>query len=76
MQNEFVRVKELPPEGMDLIQFMKDVELDLILQAMKRTEGNKNQAALLLGLKRTTLCMRLKARGLLPKRPDPMEFFR
>ena len=36
----------------------------LILQALQRTEGNKNQAASLLNLNRTTLVEKLKRKGL------------
>lgn len=50
----------LPPEGMDFNEFVKTVETDLIRQALIRTKGNRNQAARLLKLKRTTLVEKLK----------------
>ena len=39
-------------------------ESNLILQALKKTGGNKKEAALLLNLKRTTLIEKLKKRRL------------
>jgi len=57
---------ELPREGIDLIKFIEDLENSMILQALERTGHNKNQAAKLLGLNRTTLVERIKKRGLVP----------
>lgn len=57
---------ELPSEGIDLIQFIEELENKLILEALNRTGHNKNQAAKLLGLNRTTLVERIKKRGLAP----------
>lgn len=57
---------ELPREGIDLIKFIEDLENSMILQALERTNHNKNQAAKLLGLNRTTLVERIKKRGLAP----------
>jgi transcriptional regulator with PAS, ATPase and Fis domain len=53
---------ELPAEGVDLTQIMEMIENSLIIQALERTGNNKNQAAKLLGLNRTTLVERLKKR--------------
>jgi DNA-binding NtrC family response regulator len=50
----------LPPGGIDLEQ----VELDLIRQALEMAQGNKSQAARLLGLSRHTLLYRLEKHGL------------
>jgi len=52
----------LPTEGIDLISFIEQLENSLIVQALERTQGNKNQAAKLLGLNRTTLVERIKKR--------------
>ncbi|MCZ6823454.1 MAG: sigma-54-dependent Fis family transcriptional regulator, partial [Deltaproteobacteria bacterium] len=41
-------------------------ESDLILQALQTTGWNKNQAANLLGLKRTTLVEKIRSKGLTP----------
>lgn len=57
---------DLPREGIDLVKFIEDLENSMILQALERTNHNKNQAAKLLGLNRTTLVERIKKRGLAP----------
>lgn len=49
----------LPPGGIDLDQ----VERELIRQALDRAQGNKSQAARLLGLTRHTLLYRLEKHG-------------
>ncbi len=55
---------ELPPEGIDLPGYMSAVETHLICQALDRTEGNKNRAAEILGLKRTTLVEKIRSKGI------------
>ncbi len=50
----------LPDGGMDLRAAVESFENDLIRQALSRTGWNKNQAARLLGLNRTTLVEMLK----------------
>ncbi len=55
---------ELPETGMDLQTFIETLENDLIRQALERTGNNRNQAAKLLGLNRTTLVERIKKRKL------------
>ncbi len=49
----------LPADGLDL----RDVEKDLIRQALIRTEGNKSRAAALLGITRRTLYSKLEKYG-------------
>jgi len=56
----------LPSEGMNLATFIEGLENDLIRQALDRTGNNKNQAAKLLGLNRTTLVERIKKRKIFP----------
>jgi DNA-binding NtrC family response regulator len=51
---------ELPTRGLDLRAAVETFENDLIRQALARTGWNKNQAAQLLGLNRTTLVEMLK----------------
>jgi transcriptional regulator with PAS, ATPase and Fis domain len=51
---------ELPAAGLDLRATIDDLESDLIRQALRRSDGNKSQAASLLGLNRTTLVEKLK----------------
>ena len=48
----------------DLKHTLADVEDRMILDALKRTGGNKNRAAALLGMKRTTLVEKLKRKRL------------
>jgi DNA-binding NtrC family response regulator len=53
----------LPPEGLDLRATMAQLEDSLIEQALVRTGGNRNAAAQLLGLNRTTLVEKLRRRS-------------
>jgi DNA-binding NtrC family response regulator len=55
----------LPPEGVDLYRVLADIEDRLIREALERSGGNKNQAAKILGLNRTTLVEKLKKKGTL-----------
>ncbi|MFL5784084.1 MAG: helix-turn-helix domain-containing protein, partial [Bacteriovoracaceae bacterium] len=55
---------ELPEIGVDLKQILSDIEDSLIMQAMNRTGGNKNQASKLLTLNRTTLIEKMKKKNL------------
>ena len=55
---------ELPDLGVDLKQILSDIEDSLIMQAMNRTKGNKNQASKLLALNRTTLIEKMKKKNL------------
>jgi transcriptional regulator with PAS, ATPase and Fis domain len=56
---------DLPDEGVDLRAVLSRLEERLILQALERTGWNKNRAASLLRLNRTTLVEKLKKRGML-----------
>jgi len=51
---------DLPEEGVDLPELVGRIERDLINRALTRTDGNRADAARLLGLKRTTLVEKLK----------------
>ncbi len=50
---------DLPERGMDLEGFLADIETSLLRQALERTDGNKTQAAELLGLSFRSLRYRL-----------------
>lgn len=50
----------IPEEGMNLKQLLKDIEFMYIEKALKRTGGSIVTAASLLGIKRTTLVEKLK----------------
>ena len=51
---------ELGEKGLDLKKTLEELEDRLILEALKRAGGVKNQAAKILGLKRTTLIEKMK----------------
>ncbi len=55
--------RPLTDDGIDLQSTLRKIEAHYIQQALAQTSGNKNQAANLLGLNRTTLVEKLK-RGL------------
>jgi sigma-54 specific flagellar transcriptional regulator A len=52
-------IPSLPPEGLSLKDRLADIERDLIVQALNRTDGNVSQTARLLNLQRTTLIEKL-----------------
>ena len=54
---------DLPTRGVDLRLLLTQLEDRLIGQALERTGGNKNRAAELLGMNRTTLVEKLKRRN-------------
>ena len=54
---------EFPDEGLDLPRYLADIERDLIQRSLERTKGNRNKAAELLRIKRTTLVEKLKRLG-------------
>ncbi len=59
-----VEMPQVPPEGISFNAVIGDLETDLILQALEQTHWNKNRAAQLLGLNRTTLLEKIKKKGL------------
>jgi len=54
---------EFPEDGLDLPLYLSSIERDLITRALERTRGNRNKAAELLRIKRTTLVEKLKRLG-------------
>lgn len=62
--DRFISAVSFPEQGLDLNEAINDFENELIIQALKRTQGNKNKAASLLNLNRTTLVEKLKRKGL------------
>jgi DNA-binding NtrC family response regulator len=60
----FVPLIEIPEEGINFQNVVTDMERELILQSLRRTNGNKKLAAKLLNLKRTTLIEKIKRIGL------------
>ena len=57
----------VPSTGLDFNAVVGSVEADLIEQALEQTHWNKNRAAQLLGLNRTTLIEKIKKRGIVPR---------
>lgn len=62
--DRFVASVALPEDGLDFNDAVNEFENELILQALQKTSGNKNRAATLLNLNRTTLVEKLKRKGL------------
>jgi DNA-binding NtrC family response regulator len=56
----------LPPSGLSFRDVVDDFESDLILQALEQTGWNKNAAARMLRMNRTTLIEKIKKKGLEP----------
>jgi DNA-binding NtrC family response regulator len=54
---------DFPEGGMDMPAYLAALERDLIGRALDRTGGNRNRAAELLHIKRTTLVEKLKRLG-------------
>ncbi|PYV45910.1 MAG: DNA-binding response regulator [Acidobacteria bacterium] len=63
--NLFLSEIYIPDEGVNFKTEISHVEKELILQSLKKSGGNKKQAAKLLNLKRTTLIEKLKRLNLL-----------
>jgi transcriptional regulator with PAS, ATPase and Fis domain len=60
----YVPLIEIPEEGINFQNVVTDMERELILQSLRKTNGNKKLAARLLNLKRTTLIEKIKRIGL------------
>ena len=58
-------LKDLQDKGLGLKEFLDELEERLLTEAMQDSAGVKNQAAELLGIKRTTLIEKLKKRKML-----------
>jgi two-component system, NtrC family, response regulator PilR len=54
----------MPPEGLDLDQALDGLEKDLLLQALQKTQGNKQRAAALLKINLRSLRYRMLKHGL------------
>jgi DNA-binding NtrC family response regulator len=62
---------KLPSSGVPFNDIVDRFETDLILQALEQTHWNKQRAAQLLGLNRTTLLEKIKKKGLEPPPGTP-----
>ena len=56
-------IVDFPDDGLDLPSYLAAIERDLIRRSLDRTGGNRNRAAELLRIKRTTLVEKLKRFG-------------
>lgn len=61
-----VNILTIPDEGMDFNTAVDSYENALLMKALEKTGWNRNQAALLLRLNRTTLVEKIKKKGLKP----------
>lgn len=61
-----VNALDIPDNGMDFNTAVDNFENSLILKALEKTGWNRNQAAALLRLNRTTLVEKIKKKGLTP----------
>lgn len=61
---------DIPDNGMDFNSAVDAYENALIMRALEKTGWNRNQAALLLKLNRTTLVEKIKKKGLRPPDAD------
>lgn len=74
-ENRLLPIATLPPDGMDLKEYLSNIEYSLITQALTRTGGVVAHAANLLKLRRTTLVEKLYKYGVRRERaasPDGM----
>lgn len=62
----------LPIEGLDFNAAVDQFENQLIIRALEKTGWNRNQAAMLLKLNRTTLVEKMKKKGLRPPEENLM----
>lgn len=61
---EWPKIKDMDDSEMNLKDFLEKIEENLIMEAMDVADGVKNQAAEILGIKRTTLIEKLKKKNL------------
>ncbi len=54
---------QIPPQGLNFRDVVDQFESDLILQALEITQGNKNRAAQLIRMNRTTMLEKMKKKG-------------
>jgi DNA-binding NtrC family response regulator len=54
---------QIPPQGLSFREVVDQFESDLILQALEITHGNKNRAAQLIRMNRTTMLEKMKKKG-------------
>lgn len=70
-KKEDINFDEIPEDGLDFNSAVDAFENSLILKALEKTGWNRNQAAALLRLNRTTLVEKIKKKGLKPYGTGP-----
>jgi DNA-binding NtrC family response regulator len=65
---------DIPEAGLDFNTAVDAYENALIMKALEKTGWNRNQAALLLRLNRTTLVEKIKKKGLRPEGEEGLSF--
>lgn len=71
-KKEEINFEDIPADGIDFNTAVDAYENALILKALEKTGWNRNQAAALLRLNRTTLVEKIKKKGLKPYGSGPM----
>lgn len=71
-KKEDISFDDIPDDGLDFNTAVDAYENALILKALEKTGWNRNQAAALLRLNRTTLVEKIKKKGLKPYGAGPM----
>lgn len=66
-------VLEIPENGIDFNSAVDAFENSIILKALEKTGWNRNQAAMLLKLNRTTLVEKIKKKGLRPANGEEID---
>ena len=64
---------DIPESGLNFNNIVSGFENELILKALKKTNWNRNQAAKLLNLNRTTLLEKIKKKGLKENMPSILD---
>lgn len=75
-QNDTQEIMDIPETGLDFNNIVNHFENKIILKALEKTKWNRNQAAKLLKLNRTTLLEKIKKKGLKANMPDIVESVR
>ncbi len=65
----------LPEEGLNFDSVVTEIERELLCQSLRKTRGNKMQAAKLLNMKRTTFVEKLKRLGVSDDLIESEDFF-
>ncbi len=62
---EWPKLRDMRDRKMNLKEYLEKIEENLLMEAINKSDGVKNQAAEILGIKRTTLIEKLKKKSLI-----------